>query len=186
MSEIQELKSKEANEILGKKLSIGVWIVTVAVLGLVVLMRSVKIPLPEGFELGYLPPFHAFLNTMAALFLTAAIMAIKKGKASLHRRMINFAMFCSFLFLLSYVCYHFTTEETKYGGEGFGKHVYFFVLLTHIVLAALSFPFILLSYCYAFTNQFEKHKRMTRWVFPVWMYVAITGPLVYLLLRPYY
>lgn len=114
--------------------------------------------------------------------------------------MIQFALICSLVFLLSYVTYHFTTPATIYGDSdgngilsesekqiaGSGRIVYLFILLTHIVLAAVSFPFILMALTYALTNQFSKHKKLTRWVFPVWLYVAITGPLVYLLLKPYY
>jgi putative membrane protein len=200
MSEIANYRKREANLALSKKLTILVWVLTVAVLGLVALMRSVKIPIPDGVDLSALPALHAFLNTLAALFLVGAIWAIKKGKVNLHRQMIHFAVVCSFVFLLSYVTYHFTTPATIYGdSDGNGilsesekvvagsfRLFYLFILLTHIVLAAVSFPFILLALTYAITNQFDKHKKVTRWVFPVWLYVAITGPLVYLLLRPYY
>jgi putative membrane protein len=200
MSEIANYRKREANLTLSKKLTILVWVLTVAVLGLVALMRSVKIPIPDGVDLSALPALHAFLNTLAALFLVGAIWVIKKGKVNLHRQMIHFAVVCSFVFLLSYVTYHFTTPATIYGdSDGNGilsesekvvagsfRLFYLFILLTHIVLAAVSFPFILLALTYAITNQFDKHKKVTRWVFPVWLYVAITGPLVYLLLRPYY
>lgn len=200
MNQIKEFRSTPPNLALARKLNVLIWIVTIAVLGLVILMRSVKIPIPEGLDLSALPPLHAFLNTLAALFLIGAISAIKRGKAKLHQKMINFAMVCSFVFLLSYVCYHFTTPATIYGdsnGDGIlsepeklkagtSRIIYLIILLTHILLAAISFPFILFSYAYAFTYQFDKHKKMTRLVFPVWLYVAITGPLVYFLLRPYY
>ena len=200
MSEIREFRSKEPNLPLARKLTLLVWILTIAVLGLVGMMRSVKIPIPESIDLSALPAFHAFLNSLAALFLFGAIVAIKKGMAHLHQRLIYIAMLCSLIFLLSYVCYHFTTSATIYGDQngdgilsemekeevGTSRIFYLIILLTHIALAALSFPFILMSLTYALTHQFDKHKRMTRWVFPVWLYVAITGPLVYWLLRPYY
>jgi putative membrane protein len=200
MSEIANYRKREANLALSKKLTVLVWVLTVAVLGLVALMRSVKIQIPDGVDLSALPALHAFLNTLAALFLMGAIWAIQKGKVNLHRQMIHLAVVCSFVFLLSYVTYHFTTPATIYGdSDGNGilsesekvvagsfRLFYLFILLTHIVLAAVSFPFILLALTYAITNQFDKHKKVTRWVFPVWLYVAITGPLVYLLLRPYY
>ena len=118
------------------------------------------------------------------------VVAIKKRKAQMHRNLIFFALICSLIFLLSYVCYHFTTSATIYGDQngdgilsemekedvGSSRIFYLIILLTHIALAALSFPFILMSLTYALTHQFDKHKRMTRWVFPVWLYVAITGP----------
>ena len=200
MSEIREFRGKEPNLPLARKLTLLVWVLTIAVLGLVGMMRSVKIPIPESIDLSALPAFHAFLNTLAAFFLFGAIVAIKKRKAHLHQRLIYIALICSLIFLLSYVCYHFTTSATIYGDQngdgilsemekeevGTSRIFYLIILLTHIALAALSFPFILMSLTYALTYQFDKHKRMTRWVFPVWLYVAITGPLVYWLLRPYY
>ena len=96
------------------------------------------------------------------------------------------AMVCSALFLLCYVAYHFTNEETRFGGEGFARTAYFVLLISHIVLAALSLPFILQTWIYGFTNQFEKHRKMAKLVFPVWLYVALTGPICYLMLQPYY
>jgi putative membrane protein len=129
-----------------------------------------------------------------------ALVAIRKGNALLHQRWIYAAMICSLLFLLSYVTYHFTTPETIYGDQngdgemsavelqeaGSMRAVYLIILLSHIVLAAISLPFILLTFCYAFTNHFTKHKKLSKKIFPVWLYVAVSGPIVYLLLRPYY
>ncbi len=200
MSEIANYYKKEVNHTLAKKLNILVWVLSITVLGIVVMMRSVKIPIPEHIDLSFLPALHAFLNTLAAFFLIGALLAIQKGKVNLHRQMIQFAIVCSLIFLLSYVTYHFTTPATIYGDldgngvlsdsekqiAGNGRLVYLFILLTHIILAAVSFPFILMALMYALSNQFAKHKKLTRWVFPVWLYVAITGPLVYLLLKPYY
>jgi putative membrane protein len=137
---------------------------------------------------------------VAAISLVMALIAIKKGKALVHQRWIYAAMICSLLFLLSYVTYHFTTSETIYGdvnGDGEMSEVelaeagtmrtfYLVILISHIVLAAVSLPFILLTFCYGFTNHFTKHKKLSRKIFPVWLYVAVTGPVVYLLLSPYY
>ena len=200
MTQIKKLKELPENQELLRKLKVAVWVITAAVLGLVMLMREVKIPLPDGFSLSFLPPFHAILNSVAAIYLVMALVAIKKGNASLHQRWIYVAMICSLLFLLSYVTYHFTTPETIYGdlngdgemsvGElaeaGTMRTVYLVILLSHIVLAAVSLPFILLTFCYGFTNHFTKHKKLSRKIFPVWLYVAVTGPVVYLLLSPYY
>jgi putative membrane protein len=96
------------------------------------------------------------------------------------------AMGLSVLFLLSYVAYHMTNDPTRYGGEGVMRGVYFFLLITHIVSAAVSFPFILFTLVAGLTNRFDAHRRMARWVFPLWLYVAVTGPVCYLMLRPYY
>ena len=200
MNQLKEHLQKPENKALAKKLTILVWIITAAVLSLVALMREVKIDLPEGVNLNFLPPFHAILNTLAAISLILAIFSIKSGSLANHVRWIYCAMCFSFFFLLCYVVYHFTTPETLFGdldknGElslvekeqaGYLRNVYLFVLLSHIILAALSLPFILLNFVYGFTNQFEKHRKLAKKIFPVWLYVAITGPIVYLLLRPYY
>ena len=200
MNELSEFRSREPSLDLARKLTWVVWIVSVAVLGLVALMQEVKIPLPGNVDLSYLPAFHAILNLFAAFFLFAAIQAIKKGLVIRHRTMIYGALVCSLVFLLSYVLYHFTTPATVFGdlngdgqlsqGErleaGGMRTVYLVVLISHVILAAVSFPFILLTVLYALTNQFQKHRQFARRVFPVWLYVAVTGPVVYYLLRPYY
>jgi putative membrane protein len=200
MSNLQIFLQRKENPALGKKLTILVWIITAAVLFLVGLMRQVKIDLPNGISLHFLPPIHAILNTVAAFSLIMAIIAIKKKLVINHQRWIFLAMTCSFLFLLSYVAYHFTNTETLFGDadkdgaltveeiEAAGKMriIYLSILISHIILAALSLPFILLTFVYGFTNQFNKHRKLAKKVFPVWLYVAVTGPVVYLLLKPYY
>jgi len=199
MSELQNFRDKEANLDLAKKLNLLVWIISAAVLGLVVMMQKIKIPLPEGADLSSLPGFHALLNSMAAVFLVLAIRAIKKGKVILHQKMIYAAFICSLVFLLSYVTYHITTPATLFGDANKDgllssaereavsgtRPYYLFILISHIGLAALSFPFILRTFVHAFTNQFEKHRKLSKKVFPVWLYVAVTGPVVYFFLQPY-
>jgi len=191
---------EKANDALAKRLQVWAWVVTVAVLFLVGLMRQVKIPLPEGVDLSFLPPFHATMNASTAVVLVIALRFIKKGQVKQHRQAIYVAMLLSLLFLLSYVAYHFTTPETLYGdvnhdgvltaeekaATGGMRLVYLVLLLSHIILAAVSLPFILFTFIRGFTFQVERHKRMARWVFPVWLYVAITGPICYFMLMPYY
>lgn len=182
-----ETANSEPNLALGRKLRIGVWVVTLLVWILVGAMRRPeKIPLPDGVSLAFLPAVHAVLNSMVAIFLVAALVMIKRKNVTNHKRFISAAMICSALFLLCYVAYHFTTSETKFGGEGLIRYVYFALLISHIVLAAVSLPFILQTWVYGFTNQFQRHRKMAKWVFPVWLYVAVTGPVCYLMLRPYY
>lgn len=176
----------QVNLPLARKLKIVAWILTVAVLGLVAVMRQIKLPLPEGVELGFLPAVHATLNTIVAILLVVALVMIKQKNVAAHRRSISAAMICSIVFLCCYVAYHITTPETKFGGEGVLRTVYFILLVSHIVLAAVSFPFILFTWIYGFTGQIQKHRSMAKWVFPVWLYVAVTGPICYLMLRPYY
>ncbi|MDX2071505.1 MAG: DUF420 domain-containing protein [Haliscomenobacter sp.] len=190
----------EANLQLEKKLNVAAWIITVAVLGLVGLMRRVKITLPEGVDLGFLPPFHATLNALTAVVLLVALFYIKQKKVQQHRNAIYVAIVLSVLFLLSYVAYHFTTPETLFGDSNHDgvldevekaavagiRPFYLVLLLSHIALAAGIFPFILFTFIRAYTNQIERHRKMARWVFPLWLYVAITGPICYFMLSPYY
>lgn len=190
----------DANLNLARKLNIYAWIVTGAVLVLVVLMRWIKIPVPEHWDLGFLPPFHATLNALTAVVLLAALYFIKQKNVHAHRQAIYLAMGLSVLFLLSYVAYHFTTPEVRFGDtDGDGvlsdpeklavgsmRAVYLILLITHITLAALILPFILFTFIRAYTGQYEQHRKMARWVWPLWFYVAITGPIAYYMLAPYY
>ncbi len=173
-----------ANIALEKKLNTLAYVVSVVVLLLVGLMRRVKIETDIDFS--FLPPVHASLNALTAVILVVAFIHIKNGRVEQHRKAIYAAMFTSALFLLSYVLYHFTTPETRFGGEGVIRYIYFFILITHIILAALTLPFILLTFNRAYTDQFDRHRKMARWVFPLWLYVAVTGPICYLMLKTYY
>lgn len=171
------------NTALAKKLNIWATVVSIVVLALVAGMR--KIPRLElGIDFSFLPAVYSVMNLIAASFLIAALHFIRQKNIAQHRKMIMIALSSSFLFLLMYVLYHITTPEIKYCGEGSIRTVYFILLITHVVLAAVSFPFILFTFVRGFTMQVEKHKRMARWVYWVWLYVAISGPVVYLMLRP--
>lgn len=183
----EQYLQQSPNRALGKQLTIANCVLTLVVWLLVGAMRRPeKFPLPDGVSLYYLPMVHACLNSLVALFLVFALVMIRRGNVRLHKHSISAAMICSALFLLCYVAYHFTTGETKFGGEGASKVVYLLLLISHIVLAAGSLPFILQTWVYGFTNQFQKHRKMAKWVFPIWLYVAVTGPICYLMLRPYY
>jgi putative membrane protein len=191
---------KTPDQALAKKLNIAAWIVTAVVLALVGLMRRVKIPIPDHWDFSFLPPFHAAVNALTAVTLLTAFYFIRQKNIEAHRKAIFVALGLSVLFLLSYVTYHFTTPETIYGdvdgngkldaGElsavGMYRTIYLVILLSHIVLAAFSLPLILFTFIRAFTHQFDLHKKMARWVFPIWLYVAITGPVCYWMLKPFY
>ena len=172
------------NLALAKKLNVVAWILTGAVLILVGLMRRVKIDV--GVDFSFLPPVHASFNVVVAIALLFALYFIKNKNIEAHRKSIYTAMFFSFLFLLSYVAYHFTTEETTFCKEGTIKTVYFVFLISHIVLAGISLPFILFTFIRGFTSQVERHKKLARWVWPVWFYVAVSGPICYFMLKPCY
>jgi len=168
-----------------QRLRAVVWVLTGLVLILVGMMRRPEfdIALPEGVSLAFLPAVHAVLNSLVAVCLILAVISIKKGDITRHRRFITAAMVLSGLFLLGYVAYHFTSNATRFTGTGWIRPVYFFLLITHISLAAISFPFILLAYLAGWADRRAAHRKLVRFVFPMWLYVAITGPIVYLMLH---
>lgn len=186
------------NLALERKMNVAAWALSAAVLLLVGLMRAVRIPVPV--DLGFLPPLHAALNGLTAVVLVAALIFIKRRQIARHRGAIYVALGLSVLFLLSYVAYHFTTAEVRYGDLNHDgvldaaeraavsgtRPLYLLLLLSHIALAGLILPPILFTFIRAYTGQYGRHKALARWVFPLWLYVAVTGPLCYLMLRPYY
>lgn len=178
------MRTQEENKSLEKRLNIGAVFISIIVFLMVLLMRRVKIE--TGIDFSFLPPFHATVNGLAALTLIGALIAIKKGNIHRHRQLMITAIFLSVLFLTSYVVYHFTTPETPFCKEGTIRLVYFILLVSHIVLAAVILPFILFTFIRAWTFQFDRHKRMARWVYPLWLFVTISGPILYLMLKDCY
>ncbi len=145
---------------------------------------GVKIPNSE--PLTFLPPIYATINGFTALLLIAAVVAIKKKNRKLHEKLNTIAILCSVLFLGMYVAYHMTAESTKFGGEGFVKYVYFFILITHIILSIVVIPFVLTTFMRAKLGKFPEHKKIAKITFPLWLYVAVSGVIVYLMISPYY
>jgi putative membrane protein len=178
-----EWLARQPNLPLARRLNFVVAILTVVVLGLVGAMRQIKFELPEGITTAWLPGVYSVINVGVAITLMVALVFIKRGNVAAHRAAINTALIGSMAFLLCYVLYHFTNEENKFSGEGPIRIVYFVLLISHVILAAVSFPFILYTWALGTTNQFSKHCRFAQIVFPVWLYVAITGPLCYMLLN---
>lgn len=174
------------NEKLRKRLDIFAYLFSVIVLLLVGLMRRPAYKISTTIDFSFLPPIHATFNIVVAFCLVAALYFVKQNNISAHRNAIFGAMVFSALFLLSYVMYHFTTEETRYCFQGFSRTIYFIILISHIVLAGISLPFILLTFSRGISFTTAKHKKMARWVYPVWLYVAISGPITYFMLRPCY
>ena len=134
----------------------------------------------------FLPPIYASINALTALVLIIAVWAIKNKKRNLHENLMKFAIALSIVFLIMYVAYHMTSDSTKFGGEGAIKYLYYFVLLTHILLSIIVIPFVLITFVRAITKNFEKHKKIAKITFPLWLYVAISGVIVYLMISPYY
>lgn len=142
-----------------------------------------------GFDvqpLTFLPPIYATINGITAVLLVTAVIVIRKGNRNLHERLMKSAIVCSVLFLVMYVAYHMTSDSTSFGGEGWIRYVYFFVLVTHIVLSIVIIPLVLITYVKALAQRFDKHKKIAKITFPIWLYVAITGVVVYLMISPYY
>ena len=136
--------------------------------------------------LSFLPPIYASINGLTAIVLIAAVMAIKKGNKKRHEQLMTAAIACSVVFLVMYVAYHMTSDSTKFGGEGFIKGIYFFILITHILLSIIVIPLVLFTYTRALSEQFDRHKKLAKITFPIWLYVAVTGVIVYLMIAPYY
>ena len=142
-----------------------------------------------GFDvepLTFLPPIYATINGLTAIILIIAVIAIKKKDIVLHENLMRTAIGCSVVFLVLYVAYHMTSDSTKFGGEGYVKYLYYFILFTHIVLSVVIIPFVLITYVRAITNNIERHKKIAKITFPLWLYVAVTGVIVYVMIAPYY
>ena len=142
--------------------------------------------LPFAEPLKFLPPIYATTNGITAILLIFAVIAIKNGNRKLHERLIKICIALSLLFLVLYIAYHITTDPTSFGGEGLIKYFYYFILITHILLSITVIPFVLFSYIRAITVDFVRHKRIAKITFPIWLYVAVTGVIVYLMIAPYY
>ncbi len=159
--------------------------VTVPVL-VAILFRLPQLDIQLPFDVMLLPKLHAVINATVTVLLLSSFYFIKRKQIKPHKICNITALVLSALFLVSYVTYHALTESTKYGGEGVVKYVYYFILLTHIVLAALILPLILFTFLRAFSGKFTQHRRIARWTMPLWLYVSVTGVIVYLMISPYY
>ncbi len=165
-----------------KKLIIGVSLLIPVV---VTMLVFVKIPV-QGINLKFFPAFHAVLNSITTVLLLTGLIFIKRKNIQAHKISMMSAVAFSVVFLLSYVFYHSISDPTRFGGEGLIRAIYFFILITHIILAASVLPFVLFTVYRALIRQYAAHKRIARWTLPVWLYVTITGVVVYLMMAPYY
>ena len=168
------------------------FIVLVSLLIPVVVGILYFLPKPENVDpglrnfLNYLPTFNALNNGTTAVILFSAYMAIRRKNVVLHRRLMTTALALSLLFLVAYVTYHSTSESTHFGGQGFERSLYYFILLSHILLSAVVVPLVLITYVRALAQRFDRHRKIARVTLPIWLYVAVTGVLVYIMIRPYY
>lgn len=167
-----------------KKYKKFITIVSIVIPIAVAALFGIKIPDVEPFY--FLPPIYATINGITAVLLIVSVLAIKKGNKKLHEQLNTTAIICSVLFLILYIMYHMTSNSTAFGGEGMIKYIYYFILITHILLSIIIIPFVLFTYMRAKLGQFENHKKIAKITFPLWLYVAITGVVVYLMISPYY
>lgn len=140
----------------------------------------------DAFDVTILPLMNAIMNSFTFVFLVCALIAISKRNIKVHRRFIYAAFVTTSLFLITYVAFHYLAPSTPFGGEGFLAGLYYFVLITHIVLAAAIVPLALTSVARAWNREYERHRKIVRWTMPIWLYVSFTGVLVYILISPYY
>ncbi|MGC1203503.1 MAG: DUF420 domain-containing protein [Flavobacteriaceae bacterium] len=178
------MNKNQENKILNeKKYNMLIIVLSIVIPTAVAILFGVKIDLELPI---FLPPIYATINAITALVLIFAVLQIKKGNRKTHEKLMKLAIGLSVLFLLMYILYHMTSDSTKFGGEGTIKYVYYFILASHILLSILVIPFVLITYVRAITNNIEKHKKIAKITFPLWLYVAITGVIVYIMISPYY
>ena len=175
-------------------------IFSVIVFTAVVVLGKFRLELDPGFNVHIFATINAFINSAIALLLVAALVAVKNGKYRLHKRLMTTALILSVLFLVSYIAHQLLAGEAKFGDSnhdglvseeekllvGNVRVVYYFILATHIFLAAIILPFILFTAYRALTAEYALHKKLARITWPLWLYVAVTGPVVYWLISPYY
>ncbi|OYU82359.1 MAG: hypothetical protein CFE23_00470 [Flavobacterium sp. BFFFF1] len=190
------------NNAIEKKYNKWIVLLSVAIPLVVVVLFSVKLK-DIGFDvkpLSFLPPIYAAINAITAVLLIAAVQSIKAGKRIQHERLMKIAIGCSVAFLAMYVAYHMTSGDTKFGDTNHNgiveeaekiaagpiRYLYYFILLTHISLSVAVIPLVLISYVRALAERFDRHKKISKITYPIWLYVAATGPIVYLMISPYY
>lgn len=156
---------------------------SVAIPLVVAALFRVKIP---GYDFSFLPPIYATINGITAILLVMAVVAIKSKKKSIHENLMKVCIALSTCFLVMYVIYHMFSDSTAFGGEGLSKIVYYVILISHILLSIGVVPFVLLTFSRALAGNYERHKALAKFTFPLWLYVAVTGVVVYLMISPYY
>ena len=178
MSKVDNLNSRE------KKFNKIITVVSIIVPVVVALLFGFKIP--DAEPLSFLPPIYASINGLTAIFLIAAVVAIKNGKQKLHQNLMTICIVFSLAFLVMYIAYHMTSESTSFGGEGVVKYIYLFILITHIILSIIIIPLVMKTYAKAYLKQYDAHRKLAKITFPIWLYVAVTGVVVYVMISPYY
>jgi putative membrane protein len=170
----------------GAPKSYGKHITVVSVLIPVVVAILFTVRLPNVAPLDFLPPIYAGINALTALILVIAYVAIRQKNIKLHEKLMKIAIALSLVFLVMYVAYHMTADPTPFGGEGIVRQVYYFILISHILLSVGIIPMVLITYVRAISKRFTDHKKISVITFPIWLYIAVTGVVVYLMISPHY
>jgi len=160
--------------------------VSAIVFVVVVLLGKIKIDVGLGFDKHIFARVNALINTFVALLLLGGLWAAKDKRFRTHKRLMLWAIGFSVMFLLSYICHHLLSDSTPFGGSGFAKLIYYFILITHITLAGIILPLILFTAYRALTGEYARHRKLAKITWPIWFYVAVTGVIVYLMISPYY
>ena len=161
-------------------------IIAVSVIIPVAVALLFTIRIPNVQPLSFLPPIYATINAITAILLVFALYAIKNNNVLLHEQLMKTSIALSLMFLVMYVAYHMTSDPTPYGGEGWKRPVYYFILVTHVLLSIGIIPMVLVTYVRAISKLFDDHKKIAKITFPIWLYIAVTGVIVYLMISPYY
>jgi putative membrane protein len=161
------------------------WVVIISIVVPVVVAVLFKVQI-KGYDFSFLPRIYATINGVTAVLLITAVIAIKNQRRGLHEGLIKVCMGLSALFLTMYIAYHMTSEPTSFGGTGWIKNLYFFILITHILLSVGVIPLVLFTFLRAWRSDFKRHRKLAKVAFPIWLYVAVTGVIVYLMISPYY
>lgn len=169
-----------------RKAKLLIYSFSVIVFLLIAALGRTKLDVGLGFDVHIFAAANAVINSIVTILLVAALAAVKSKKYVLHKNIMMAAMVLSVLFLISYVAHHLLAGDTKFGGDGAIKYFYYFILITHIILAAVILPFILFTAYRALIGEYNVHKKLARITWPIWFYVSVTGPLIYLLISPYY
>lgn len=187
------MEKKQSNQVKQRNYTPFIWIISVVIIAIVLSLNYLPRILPEiadgkilGVKITLLPLINAILNGFAFIFLVLSLIMIKQRNINAHRNYIFAAFIATFFFLITYVTYHAVAASTSFGGEGFITIVYYFILITHIVLAAAVLPLSLITVTRGLNMQVEKHRKIARWTMPIWLYVSATGVIVYLMISPYY
>lgn len=169
-----------------KKASILIILFSIIVFVAVVFLSRVKLDVELPFNVHVFAEVNAILNSAVSFLLLVGLLAVKRGRYQHHRMVMMTAMVLSLLFLVSYICHHLFSESTTYGGEGAMRYIYYFILITHIILAAIILPFILYTSYRALVAEWPAHRKLAKITWPIWFYVSVTGVIVYILISPYY